>query len=122
MTKQDWESRASAKRAARDALIPEDSLLKSPPGDEVLDVSDIPRSSGILSDEELKITETPSVTELVEAIASKKYSSEQVVRAFCRRAAIAQQLVCISAEGRLIADQLSHRNLLRPRHRRRQGS
>jgi len=88
-----WEAAAAAKRAARDALLPPDTLLKSPPGPEVLDVSDVPRTSGILTADELEITETPTVTQLVEAIASKRYTSEQVVRAFCRRAAIAHQLV-----------------------------
>lgn len=88
-----WETAAAAKRAARDALIPNDTILKSPPAADVLDVSGVPRSSGLLSAEELEVTETPTVTELVDAIAAKKYTSEQVVRAFCRRAAIAQQLV-----------------------------
>lgn len=94
-TKAEWETLAAAKRAARDGLIPKDTLLKNPPGADVLDVRDVPRCSGILSAEELEITEPASVTALVEAIASKKYTSEQVVRAFCRRAAIAQQVVSV---------------------------
>ncbi|KEF53177.1 uncharacterized protein A1O9_10625 [Exophiala aquamarina CBS 119918] len=53
---------------------------------------DIPRKSGILSARELEITENYSVLELLERLASGAFSSLEVTTAFCKRAAIAQQL------------------------------
>lgn len=54
---------------------------------------DIPRKSGILSARELEITENYSVSELLDRLASGAFSSLEVTTAFCKRAAIAQQLV-----------------------------
>ncbi|CAK9785792.1 general amidase [Cutaneotrichosporon oleaginosum] len=86
----DWEAKAAAKRAQRDALLPKDTLLPSAPTD--LDVSSVPATSGILSARELEITGTPSITALLDALKARTYSAEEVVSAFCRRAAIAHQL------------------------------
>lgn len=66
------------------------SIIDNPP----LDVTDIPRTCGILSAEELEITENYDAVGLAEAIASKKYKAVTVAKAFCKRAAIAQQLTC----------------------------
>ncbi|BEJ12730.1 hypothetical protein CspHIS471_0211900 [Cutaneotrichosporon sp. HIS471] len=90
----DWEKKAAAKRAQRDALLPHDTLLPHdalPPTD--LDVLAVPSRSGILSPQELEITDSQSITVLLDRIKDRTYSAEQVVRAFCRRAAIAQQLL-----------------------------
>jgi len=54
---------------------------------------DIPRKSGILTDVELDITEKYSVAELLAKLASGEFTSLEVTTAFCKRAAIAQQLV-----------------------------
>lgn len=51
------------------------------------------RSSGILSDSEIEITEKYTASSLVQRIASGLISAETVTRAFSKRAAIAQQLV-----------------------------
>ena len=58
-----------------------------------LNVLDIPRTCGILNEKEIDITENYDATALVEKMASKQFSSYEVVLAFCKRAAIAQQLV-----------------------------
>ena len=50
-------------------------------------------ASSILTPEEIKITSC-DVPELPQAIRSKEYSCETVTRAFLRRAALAQKLVC----------------------------
>jgi amidase len=63
-------------------------LVDNPP----LDVTQIPRSCGLLTPTDLEITEDHDATSLVKAIASRKYTSVQVATAFCRRAAIAHQL------------------------------
>lgn len=54
---------------------------------------DIPRRSGIMSDNELSITEDYTVPSLLEALASSKITALEVTVAFSKRAAIAGQLV-----------------------------
>ncbi|EKJ75119.1 hypothetical protein FPSE_04677 [Fusarium pseudograminearum CS3096] len=79
---------AFAAKVPQEFLLPE-QLIRNPPKD----VSTIPAACGILSQEELEITEHDAVG-LVNAIASRKYSSVAVARAFCKRAIIAHQLTC----------------------------
>ncbi|KAF2171234.1 hypothetical protein M409DRAFT_50700 [Zasmidium cellare ATCC 36951] len=69
-------------------LVLPDSIIENPP----LDVTRIPRECGLLTDEELDITENYDLVALSEAIASRKLTSVQVTSAFCKRAAIAHQL------------------------------
>lgn len=88
------ELRASILQRLSDS-IPEEyylpqSIIDNPP----LDVTDIPRTCGLLTDEELEITENYDATALAEAIANKKFKAVTVAQAFCKRAAIAQQLTC----------------------------
>ncbi|KAF2159074.1 hypothetical protein M409DRAFT_38002 [Zasmidium cellare ATCC 36951] len=54
-------------------------------------VVDVPRTCGILSPEQIAITEQ-TATELLSKLASGKLSSVEVTEAFCARAAIAHQL------------------------------
>ena len=54
---------------------------------------DLPQKSGILSDRELEITGSYSVQRLLEGMASGELTSVEVVTAFCKRAAIAHQVV-----------------------------
>lgn len=84
-----WETVRDAKQAERDARIPSAWRLKElPKGTNVMDV---PRTCGILTPREIEITETCAV-DLVKAMVDKKYTAEEVTTAFCKRAAIAQQL------------------------------
>lgn len=69
--------------------IPQDQL----PGDDVTDVTGIPATCGILDQQELAITESLA-TDIVAKIAQGEWKAEDVTRAFCKRAAIAHQLVC----------------------------
>ena len=48
---------------------------------------------GILSAREIEITSRNDAVDIVKKIRSKEYSAEEVTIAFCKRAAIAQQLV-----------------------------
>ena len=73
----------------KDLWISQD-VIDNPP----LDVRDIPRTCGILTDEELEITESYDTVSLAEAIASKKYKAVTVAKAFAKRAAIAHQISC----------------------------
>jgi amidase len=65
-------------------------LIDNPPKD----VTGIPSSCGILSNEELEITENYDATALAAAIASRKFTAVAVVTAFSKRAIIAHQLTC----------------------------
>ncbi|KAI1046423.1 hypothetical protein LB505_012799 [Fusarium chuoi] len=60
--------------------------------DTPLDVTKIPATCGLLTDEEVAITEDYDATGLAKAIARRKYTSVAVARAFCKRAIIAHQL------------------------------
>ena len=95
----DWTSVAAAKRAARDALIPEAWRLPNKPEytDEsspayLLDVTGVPASCGILTPDELIITDTPA-DEILRNVHSGRWTARAVAEAFCKRAAVAQQLV-----------------------------
>jgi Asp-tRNA(Asn)/Glu-tRNA(Gln) amidotransferase A subunit family amidase len=55
-------------------------------------VLDIPAKCGILSAREIDITEGYDATALLQKLASKELSAVEVTTAFCKRAAIAQQL------------------------------
>jgi amidase len=51
------------------------------------------RKSGILTDRELEITENYTVSSLISALANGHLTSVEVTLAYCKRAAVAQQLV-----------------------------
>lgn len=53
---------------------------------------EIIQSCGILISQELQWTEVIDISELVSLVASREVSSVQLTTAFCKRAAIAQQL------------------------------
>ena len=100
-----WQEIAARKRAARDALIPAVWKLPSKflPRDPPLfeygpqNVLNVPRECGLLNSTELQITEGYTIKTLLQALSSRKVSSVDVTTAFCKRAAIAQQLTnCIT--------------------------
>ncbi|KAF3003973.1 hypothetical protein E8E14_006127 [Neopestalotiopsis sp. 37M] len=81
------------------AMVPKELVLpreviENPPKD----VTGIPASCGLLTPEELDITEKYDAWGLAEAIATKKLTSVAVVTAFTKRAIIAHQLTCCLAE------------------------
>lgn len=94
MAQQKWEEIATKKRAAlAEQITPEYRIphLLVPPAHQ-LDVTTFPRESGWFSAKELEITDS-TATHILQKIASRSWSSEDVTRAFCKRAAAAQQLV-----------------------------
>jgi Asp-tRNA(Asn)/Glu-tRNA(Gln) amidotransferase A subunit family amidase len=87
----------------RDASIPDYARLPIPPADTVLDVRDVPKTSGLLSDKEFSITENHSASSLVRLMTRGDLTSEEVTLAFIKRASIATQLVNCCTE--IMADE-----------------
>jgi len=85
-----WEDVARDKRERLAAKIPADWIVKDLPTTD--SVIDFPRTSGLLSDAELELTAL-SASALVADLAAGRRKSVDVVLAFCKRAALAQQLV-----------------------------
>lgn len=84
---------AVEKRAIRENAIPREwRLAEGLVTEGQLNVIDIPTSCGILTENECIITELKAI-ELVEKLQSRELSSYEVTLAFCKRAAIAHQLV-----------------------------
>ncbi|KAF1356627.1 fatty-acid amide hydrolase [Delphinella strobiligena] len=95
---QDWQSIAKAKRAALVESIPLEWLVPNDilPNDTQLDVTSFPETSGFFTGRELEITST-RIPDLLERIHSQTWTSEEVTKAFCKRAAVAHQLTnCLS--------------------------
>jgi amidase len=93
-SEQNWEKIAEAKRAALAESIPREYRIPQQqlPPESQLDVTTWPKESGWFSSEELEITDS-TASQILQKLASKTWSSENVTRAFCKRAAAAQQLV-----------------------------
>ncbi|KAF7508162.1 hypothetical protein GJ744_009603 [Endocarpon pusillum] len=91
-----WKEIARRKRAERDAAIPADWKLdqKHLPKEigEPENVLSVPDQCGILTAKELKITSRYSARGLISGITSNHLTAKEVTAAFCKRAAIAQQL------------------------------
>jgi Asp-tRNA(Asn)/Glu-tRNA(Gln) amidotransferase A subunit family amidase len=83
----------------------------------MLDVRSIPRTCGILNSKELEITEKYDATSLAQAIRSKSLTAEDVTTAFCKRAAIAQQ-VCNCLTEILFTDAILHAKYLDQEYKR----
>ncbi|KAE8390291.1 Acetamidase [Aspergillus alliaceus] len=89
MSSSTWETVAADKRARLEKSIPDEWRIKSRPieGPAI----DLPDRLGILSSAELKITNS-SATELVAQLCDGTLKAVDVTLAFCKRAALAQQL------------------------------
>ncbi|UJR07827.1 hypothetical protein I4U23_012110 [Adineta vaga] len=68
------------------------------PDTSILDVTYVPGQCGLLSNEELNITENYTATQLVTLIAQRQLTAEQVTRAYLKRAGIAHQLTNCATE------------------------
>lgn len=93
-----WEQLVSKKKESLRDAIPQEwrlnpVVLASLTGNSRLMALDPVRKSGILTDLEIEITEKYSAAQLVSRMARGELKAVEVVTAFCKRAAIAQQLV-----------------------------
>ncbi|KAH6892421.1 acetamidase [Thelonectria olida] len=88
-----FQDRAAEKRAKQRALIPPEwRLTDYPPIESVSNVLNYIRTSGSLTPEELAITETHNVQNLLSSLFNGELSSLKVTTAFAKRAALAHQL------------------------------
>ena len=92
----DWKTLAKEKREALLNSIPAKWRLKTIPSvDEQKDVTG-PFIQQYLSKPEVEITETDAVG-IAKEVASGKWKAVEVTEAFCHRASLAHQLVCLSS-------------------------
>ncbi|KAI1387484.1 amidase [Hypoxylon trugodes] len=95
VTRKSWQELQAAKEAERDSRIPSEWKLKKEyfPPEDIVDLRPFVNSCEILSPAELAITsEEYDATSLAAAIAKGKFTAEEVVIAFCKRAAVGHQL------------------------------
>lgn len=105
----------------RDSSIPKDSLLKDQlPDKSVLDVTPIPRQCGLLTDEEIRLTENYTAHELIQCLAQGQFTAEQITRAYLKRAGIAHQLTNCATEF-LAEDAINRAKYLDEEFQRRGG-
>ncbi|KAE8382458.1 amidase signature domain-containing protein [Aspergillus bertholletiae] len=103
VTQDNWETTTRERRRQLGLQIPPDwrldaTFLSSLPSNGHLIVAEIPHHSGLLSKEELDITENYTAAQLLQNLACGEVTSLAVTTAFCKRAAIAQQLTSCLTE------------------------
>lgn len=94
----DWKDIAKAKRASLLESIPSEWRIPADlmPPESQLDVTGFPNESGFFTQEELNYTSV-KIPELLQNIHSGKWKSEDVTKAFSKRAAVCHQLTnCLS--------------------------
>ncbi|KAG9050583.1 hypothetical protein FS837_004441 [Tulasnella sp. UAMH 9824] len=91
MSSSNWQEIASERKRKQEGLIPPEWRIPSPPED-LLDVTSIPRTCGLLTPRELEITDTIDINVILSKLADGTWSSVEVTRAFLKRAIIAHQL------------------------------
>ncbi|KAH8602316.1 amidase [Bisporella sp. PMI_857] len=87
-----WQQICAEKRAARDKSIPNSWLIPQATKSEGSNLLSIPTTCGILTEQEVRITSDYDAVDIVAAIRDATFTAEEVTTAFCKRAAIAQQL------------------------------
>lgn len=90
---QPWEATCAKKRLERERQIPDSWRLPKSIESHGSNVLSVPNKCGILTPDEISITSDYDALDIVQLIKAGKFSAEAVTIAFCKRAAIAQQLV-----------------------------
>ncbi len=93
MSSSSWQEIAAQKQAQRDAVIPPAWRLDVHKYRSRSNLLKVPVECGILSDRQIDITSNYDAVDLLARMRDGIFSVEEVVTAFCARAAIAQQLV-----------------------------
>lgn len=94
----DWQTLASSKRSELFSKIPSNwhlpsSLTAQFSETSPISVIDVPATCGLMTPRELDLTSNYDATALVELMTTGRATSVEIVSAFCKRAAIAQQCV-----------------------------
>ncbi|KAH6670505.1 amidase signature domain-containing protein [Halenospora varia] len=89
---QNWKEICAEKRAIRDTSIPKAWRIPSTTKSNTGNLLSLPTSYGILTEQEVRITSGYDAVGIVAAIRDSVFTAEEVTTAFCKRAAIAQQL------------------------------
>ncbi|KAH8649195.1 amidase [Xylariales sp. PMI_506] len=87
-----WYDIGVRRRAARDQKIPAAWRINTEEYSSRSNVLDVPSTCGVLNSRELHITSDHDAVDLVAKLRSGEFSAEEVTIAFCKRAAVAQQL------------------------------
>lgn len=101
MSTGNWEEIARNKRQALLNKIPDEYRIPrelAPPASQ-LNVAVWPRESGWFTQRELEITESTATT-ILQKVAARQWTAEEVTRAFCKRAAASHQLVSLNKRAR----------------------
>jgi amidase len=101
---QDWRDIVAKKRAEVAKQLPQEwrlpqTILDTISASADIGVLDIPAKSGLLNSKELEITEKYDAVDLVAKMAAKELTASEVALAFCKRAAVAHQVVSLSTVG-----------------------
>lgn len=89
----DYKILSAKKKAQQESRIPQEWRIDKDSFQDDLHVMSVPETSGILSGLDIRITTVADATALAVEIRAGTWSVEQVTIAFCKRAAIAHQLV-----------------------------
>ncbi|KAF5350631.1 hypothetical protein D9756_008560 [Leucocoprinus leucothites] len=92
MATQNWKERAAAKKRQQQESIPKEWVLTNLPDKSQLDVSEFPRTCGLLTGREIEITES-YVDVILDNLAKGSWTAVEVTTAFSKRAIVAHQLV-----------------------------
>jgi amidase len=100
-TTENWQSIVKQKRTEALNKIPKEWILSPEYVEKVLTnpskgVLHVPKECGLLTTEELKITESYDAVDLTKLLAAGSLTSVALTTALCKRAAIAQQLASFS--------------------------
>jgi len=89
-----WETISCTVQKSLFEAIPGKWRLPAPLNPSLTDVRSVPRTCGLLTPRQLEITEQ-TASELLPQLREAKLSSAEVTEAFCARAAVAHQCVCL---------------------------
>jgi amidase len=92
MTTTNWRERAATKKQQQLASLPKEWVLSNLPDKDQLDVSNFPRTCGLLTTRDIEITES-YIDVILFNLSKGIWSAVEVTTAFSKRAIIAHQLV-----------------------------
>jgi hypothetical protein len=100
-TSMTWQEDCQRKKAAQIGLIPKEWRLAQLPPDSQLDVTDVPRTCGLLSPKELEITELDDVDELLAKLVKGEWSAFEVTVRLSSKWGIRNRDSPLSCQGSL---------------------